>query len=256
MLSPYFDSAVLIGLYMTLLFGVAQVRRDNSLADVGWGMGFVLLAWWLNWAYPCQGCKLPALLVALWGLRLTAHLAWRKYRQPQEDWRYARWRRQWGRWAVVRAYLQVFLLQGVFLWVIALPLMQRADVPGWTAFQWAGIVVWTVGWGWETVADWQLMRLKSAPANKGKLMRSGLWRLSRHPNYFGELLVWWGIFLVVFPLDRWWISLLSPLTITWLLVRVSGVPLLEEKYRDNPEFQEYARRTNALLPDLRKIVNR
>ncbi len=253
MFSPYLDGALLIWLYMSILFMVAQGLKDNSIADIGWGAGFVLVGWWTHFFFPHEFSWLPALLATLWGLRLSLYLLLRKWKEGKEDWRYARWREQWGRWAVLRAYFQVFLLQGVFMWIIALPLMQSPAESHFHLFQIPGIALWLFGFCWESVADWQLLRFKSKPENKGAVLREGLWKLSRHPNYFGEIVLWWGIFLVSLPYGSWWLLLLSPLTITWLLLRVSGIPLLEEKQQKDPAYQKYAAETNALLPDFSKI---
>lgn len=250
MYNPFIDSALLVFLYMSCWFVVAQWRRDNSLADIGWGLGFVLVAWWIHLFYPHEQSLLLAILVSLWGVRLAGYLAIRNLKKGKEDWRYARWREEWGRWAVVRSFLQVFLLQGFFMWVIALPLMPWTPRPAPAWLQFLGVGIWLAGWLWESIADWQLMRFKAKPENQGKILSSGLWAYSRHPNYFGELLVWWGIFISAPFLNHWWLAWLGPLTISWLLFRVSGVPMLEEKYRDNPEYQAYVRRTNAIVPKL------
>lgn len=250
----FWESALLIWLYMTLLFIIAQVRKDNSIADIGWGVGFILVAWWLQWRYPHPLSWLSTLAVTIWGGRLAVYLFFRNRRKGEEDWRYARWREKWGKWAIPRAYLQVFLLQGAFMWIIAIPLMQR---PGGENFHWVqgiGLFLWLAGFLWEAIADWQLYQFKSDPGNKGKIFTGGLWRLSRHPNYFGEIVLWWGVFLLTLPYGAWYIGLLSPLTITWLLMRVSGVPLLEEKYEEDPEYQAYVERTNALIPDITKLA--
>jgi len=250
------DGALLIFFYMNLLFLLGQLLRDNSIADIGWGLGFVLVAGWMHVFFSDEGTLLPTVVVGLWGLRLSTYLFYRSRRKGAEDWRYARWREQWGRWAIVRAYLQVFLLQGIFMWIIALPLMQR---PAEWPLQWyqvAGLLLWLIGFLWEAIADEQLRRFKSDAANQGRIMREGLWKLSRHPNYFGEILLWWGVFLLTLPFGNWVVSLLSPLTITWLLARVSGVPMLEEKYADNPAYQRYVRETNALVPDVSRYWKR
>lgn len=256
MFSPYLDAGLLIWLYMSALFILAQRLEDNSIADIGWGMGFVLVAWWTHLYYPHDFSWLPALLVTLWGLRLSIHLFVRKWREKREDWRYARWREQWGRRAILRAYFQVFMLQGLFMWIIALPLMQNPADSSFHLIQVPGIALWAFGFFWESLADWQLLRFKSKPENKGAVLEEGLWKLSRHPNYFGEIVLWWGIFLVSLPYGPWWLLLLSPSTITWLLLRVSGVPLLEEKQQKDPAYREYTEETNALIPDFRKLDKR
>ena len=251
--SLYLHTALLIWIYMTLFFFLAWGKRDNSIVDVGWGLGFVLVAWYLHMAYPHAWSWLPALLVSLWGGRLALYIGLRQARQGSEDWRYAKWREEWGRWAIPRSYLQVFLLQGFFMWVIALPLMQRPGQESWVWFQSLGMAIWLCGFLWEAVADRQLARFKARPENKGKLMTAGLWRLSRHPNYFGEIVLWWGLWLALFPYGKWYISLAGPLVLTWLLARVSGVPMLEQKYQGNPEFEAYKKETPPLLPDLKKL---
>ncbi|MCB0551477.1 MAG: DUF1295 domain-containing protein, partial [Phaeodactylibacter sp.] len=136
---------------------------------------------------------------------------------------------------------------------IALPFMQRPVPEALLWYQWAGILLWLVGFLWEAVSDWQLQRFKARPDNKGKIMTEGLWRLSRHPNYFGEIVLWWGIWLLLLPCGSWYLSLASPVVLTWLLTRVSGVPMLEKKYEGRPDFEAYKKETPPLVPDWRKL---
>jgi len=241
--------------YMTAWFVVALVKKDNSVADIAWGLGFVLVALFsFPWTRPHFESLLATPLVAVWGLRLSLHILTRN-RKRGEDLRYAAWRAKWGRSFVWRSYLQVFLLQGLFLLIIASPVILinfdpyepvlTADGLG-TWF--IGLLVWCVGFFFEAVGDAQLARFKRDPANRGKIMDRGLWRYSRHPNYFGECLMWWGIFLIALEVPYGWTTVASPVLITFLLVRVSGVPLLERRYAGNAEFQAYARRTSAFFP--------
>lgn len=253
MFSPYLDAALLIWIYMTLLFFLALARRDNSIVDIAWGGGFTLVAWQTDLYYAHPWSLLAAILISIWGLRLALYIGLRNRRQKSEDWRYAQWRRDWGKWFVPRSYLQVFMLQGFLMWLIALPLMQRPGSERLIWFQYLGVLIWLFGFLWETIGDWQLQRFKSDPQNKGKIMTSGLWGLSRHPNYFGEIVLWWGFFLFALPFGKWWLSLISPITITWLLTRVSGVPMLEKKYKDNPAFKAYAKKTPPLFPRLKNL---
>ena len=238
-------------LYMTGLFLIALVRKDNSLADIGWGLGFILVAGLSFARQPVHGPRalLAGGLVLAWGLRLALHIFVRNRNRP-EDFRYAKWRRDWGRWFVLRSYLQVFLLQGCFLLVIAYPLMLVNHTPGGPlgATDFAGSAVWLLGFVFETVGDAQLLRFKRDPENKGKVIMTGLWRITRHPNYFGEAAMWWGIFLIALGADNGWTAIVSPLLITFMLLRVSGVRMLEKKYEGNPEFKAYARRTRAFVP--------
>jgi steroid 5-alpha reductase family enzyme len=242
--------------YMTVWYLVARIKKDNSVADIAWGLGFVLVAGY-TFFFRRTSLFLPllvTLLVAIWGLRLSFHI-FRRNRKKGEDPRYAAWRASWGRSFVWRSYLQVFLLQGFFLLVIASPFI-LVNTYRWTfppgnhghgVWQ-SGLLVWIAGFVFEAFADAQLARFKRDPANRGKIMDRGLWRYSRHPNYFGESLMWWGIFLIAMEVPYGWTTVASPALITFLLVRVSGVPLLEKRYAGNAEFQAYARRTSAFFP--------
>ncbi len=244
--------AALVAIYMTVWFVLALVRKDNSIADIAWGLGFVLVAavTFLRRA----SLFLPLLvtsLVAAWGARLALHILLRN-RKRGEDPRYAEWRRKWGRSFLWRSYFQVFLLQGLFLLVISSPVIlvntDRAYPNAGRGLWLAGLILWCVGFVFEAVGDAQLARFKRDPGNRGKIMDKGLWRYSRHPNYFGESLMWWGIFLVALEVPYGWTTVVSPVLITFLLVRVSGIPMLEKKYAGNAEFQAYARRTSAFVP--------
>lgn len=248
----YLESALVLLVFMLLVFLVAIVRRDNSIADVAWGIGFIILAWWMHFFHRHPFSLPVAAMVSIWGVRLALYLLQRNLASGREDWRYTSWRRQWEGKVILNSLFRVFLLQGFLLWIIAFPIFQQSTIATVTGLQIAGILLWTVGFLWEAVADWQLAHFKKQPGNKGKIMNRGLWRFSRHPNYFGEILVWWGLAFFVLPYGNWWACLASPLTITWLLASVSGVPLLESKYAENPDFQHYRQTTNALIPDLRK----
>lgn len=254
-LTVLIQCAALVAIYMTVWFVLALVRKDNSIADIAWGLGFVLVAA-VTFLRRGSSLFLPLLvtsLVAVWGARLAVHIFLRN-RKRGEDPRYAEWRRKWGPSFLWRSYLQVFLLQGLFLLVISSPIIlvnsnpynPTVIVDGGSWF--VGFIVWCLGFLFEAVGDAQLARFKRDPGNRGKIMDKGLWRYSRHPNYFGEALMWWGIFLVALEVPLGWTTVVSPVLITFLLVRVSGIPMLEKKYAGNAEFQAYARRTNAFVP--------
>lgn len=245
------QAALVVFVYMNIFFAAALIKKDNSIADIAWGLGFILVAAFTLFREPgtTNIQVLVSLLVLFWGIRLAVHIFFRN-KGRGEDWRYAKWRREWGRWFLIRAYFQVFLLQGLTLLVIAYPIIlinstQTVSI-GFLAY--AGTLIWVVGFFFEAVGDFQLLRFKRNPENKGKLMTRGLWRYTRHPNYFGECVMWWGIFLAALSVPRGWTALISPLLITFLLLRVSGVAMLEAKQKDNAEFQEYARRTSIFFP--------
>ena len=244
-------------LYMTIVYLFALKKRDNSIVDVAWGLGFVgvaLLTFFLNEGWIIRHL-IVSCLVFIWGVRLAIHIGIRK-RGKGEDFRYAKWRQDWGRWFVLRSYFQIFMLQGIFLFVIALPivLINLSQTENLTAFDFLGFGVWCIGFFFEAVGDYQLRQFKKRPENKGKIITTGLWKYTRHPNYFGEVVLWWGIFLLALSIENGWIAVLSPLLISFLLLRVSGVTMLEKKYAGNLDFEAYAKRTNAFFPWFSKKI--
>lgn len=243
------QTAALIFIYMSLLFLVAVYKKDNSLADIGWGLGFVLIALFTLGNNYLERHMLITLMTLVWGVRLSAHIFWRG-RGKGEDPRYARWRAQWGSYFLIRSYLQVFLLQGFMMLVIATPIIavNSSTTPGITALDIAGFFVWLLGLLCESVADYQLARFLKNPASKGRIMMQGIWRYSRHPNYFGEVLIWWGMFIVALSVPGGALTIISPLTITTLLLFVSGIPLAEQQIEHLPEFAQYKKQTSIFVP--------
>lgn len=223
--------------------------RDNSIVDISWGLG-ILLATLTGYLYflPAGGSSLILLLViALWAVRLAGMIALKNWGRG-EDPRYAAWRKGWGRQAWWRSFLKVFLLQAVLMVVVALtPLAAFAGDGANPGLAITGVVVFTVGLLFESIGDWQLYRFKRNPANRGKLMTTGLWRYTRHPNYFGECLVWWGIGLVAVP-SAGWAAAIAPVLVTYLVRFLSGVPMAERHYAGRQDFEAYARQTNTFVP--------
>lgn len=242
-------------LYFLVFFFIGTAIKNNAIVDLGWGVGFVLSGFFALWSGLYFGQKpdlvslLLIVLVSLWGLRLSYHIFKRNHGKP-EDFRYANFRREWGKWVIPRAFLQVYLLQALMMMLIgsgafyALGVGNKDLNPGGII----GVLIWLIGYYFEVVGDRQLADFKGHPENKGKIMTTGLWRYTRHPNYFGEATMWWGIFVIVFSTTGSWLSLISPLVITILLLFVSGVPMLEKKYEGNPEFQAYAKKTSKFIP--------
>lgn len=242
--------AFVIWLYMTIVFLLALLRKDNSIVDVFWGLGFIVVAAfsWISAGNFSIRAMIVNLFVLLWGLRLSIHI-FNRNKGKGEDFRYKAWRDSW-KFFVLRSYLQIFMLQGLFMLIIAGPVIfvnLYADGP-FHFNDYLGIMLFLAGFYFEAAADYQLLVFKKDPANKGKIITTGLWSVSRHPNYFGEALVWWGIGLFCLSYDLGWIMLISPLMITLLLRFVSGVPMLEKKYRGNPEWDEYRQKTAAFVP--------
>lgn len=230
---------------------VSLLTKRNDVADVAWGLGFVLLAWmslFLADSVSIRGVVVCT-LVSVWGIRLAWHIHTRN-KGKKEDYRYAEWRTLWGKWFYLRSYFQVYLLQGALLFLVVMPVLIINGNAGAElgVLDFVGVAVWIVGFFFEVVGDAQLARFIKNPANKGKLMRSGLWQYTRHPNYFGEVTLWWGIWLIALSVPQGWVGVIGPIVITFLILKVSGIPMLEKKMEENPEFAEYKKRTSMFVP--------
>jgi steroid 5-alpha reductase family enzyme len=242
---------VLLFVYMTTIFLFALWLEDNSIVDVAYGLAFVLIGWvgllLLGNGHTRQW--LIVVLVTAWGARLAIHLFLKKQGKG-EDFRYRQWREEWGDTFVWRSFLQVFMLQGTVIFLIALPVQLVINEPGGSigSLDRIGILIWLIGFGFEAVGDWRLLRFKKSPGNQGKIIQHGLWRYTRHPNYFGEAVLWWGIFLIALNAGYGMWAVISPVLIGFLLLKVSGIPMLEKKYENDPDFIAYKARTNAFFP--------
>jgi steroid 5-alpha reductase family enzyme len=238
---------------LTALWAVSLALRDASIVDVFWGTGFVVVAWIAYALGDGSGDRslLLALLVTAWGLRLTAHLA-RRNLGKGEDYRYAEMRQRHGERWPLRSLFIVFWLQGALIWVVSLPVQVAMTDPtpaGLGVLDWVGTAVWAVGLAFEAGGDWQLSRFKADPANRGKVMDRGLWRYTRHPNYFGDFCVWWGIWLVALSAGSTWWTVVGPTVMSVLLIRVSGVAMLERSLSQRrPGYADYVSRTSAFFP--------
>lgn len=237
--------------YMNLLFLMAMAKKKNDIVDIAWGLGFILISLLSLFIIPGYHWRrgLLSVLVSTWGIRLAMYLYYRN-KGRAEDFRYAQWKQQWGKHWVIRSYLQVFIIQGFFMLSIAYPLFMFTE-SRYDGFNWldlAGLLLWMLGFFFETVGDWQLASFKQRPSNRGKIMDKGLWRLTRHPNYFGESCLWWGIYLIVLSNYHGWLGIFSPLIITILLLKVSGIPLLEKKYQTNAAYRDYVNKTSSFIP--------
>lgn len=250
MLSAFIHCFLIIVVYASIWFALSVYKKRNDVADIAWGIGYIILCVYLFVSYPVSPISILLYsLVTLWGLRLSLHIYARNINK-KEDFRYKAWRDEWGKYFYLRSYLQVFLLQGIFLLTIISPLINAALAKPmqWNVFTWIGLCLWIIGFYFQVVADWQLTVFKSTQNNKGLIIQTGLWKYSRHPNYFGEIMMWWGIFIVTIPFANSFYFIISPFTITLLLVFVSGIPLLEKKYKGNPAFEDYKKRTSVLIP--------
>ena len=246
----YLFSGELILTMMTALWVLSLILKNSSIVDIFWGTGFVLinLAAYYFSHHSLQQTVLT-IIVTSWGLRLSIHIFLRNHGKP-EDFRYAQWRRENGsRWLWI-SFFKVFLLQGILMLIIASPLLAVqtvADGSSLLAASVVGIAVWGIGFFFEVVSDYQLARFKSDSQHQGKLLTRGLWRYSRHPNYFGDTMQWWGFYLLAFASGYWW-TIYSPVIMTLLLLRVSGVTLLEKTMKTRPGYEDYIRTTHAFIP--------
>lgn len=246
-------NAGVIAVLMAALWGFSLVLRDASIVDPFWGLGFAVVAWTSAVAagsLDTEGAVLVA-LTTVWGLRLAAYLSWRNLGKG-EDFRYRAMRKRWGERFPFVSLGTVFLLQGALMWVVSLPVQLGQDPGPGEKLEWlagAGIAAWVVGLFFESVGDVQLARFKTDAANEGRVLDTGLWRYTRHPNYFGDFCVWWGLFLVALALGAPWWTAAGPLLMSVLLMRVSGVTLLERSLsRRKPGYEDYVRRTSAFFP--------
>jgi steroid 5-alpha reductase family enzyme len=240
--------AVLALLIATWL--VSLKLRDVSIVDIAWGLGFVVIAWvaFVSGDGDSGRRTLLAVLVTIWGLRLAGYIGRRKLRHPGEDPRYGEWRKKWGARFWIVSLVNVFLLQAVLVWIVSLPVQgasARDAGLGW--LDGAGVALWAVGLFFEGVGDAQMARFKADESSRGTVMDRGLWRYTRHPNYFGDFCVWWGIGLIALSSGAWW-SLVGPAVVTLLLTRVSGKDHLERSMSQRPGYAEYVERTSGFFP--------
>jgi steroid 5-alpha reductase family enzyme len=246
-------SAGVVLLALVVVWAIGVRMRDMSIIDIFWGPGFVLVAL-VTLAIgeaPFDRRRLLAVLVGFWGVRLGTYLA-RRNLGHGEDARYQAMRRHVGddfhRWA----FTHVFLFQGLVLTVVSLPVQIGGNITTervWAPQVVAGLVVWAVGLGFETIGDAQLARFKADPANAGQVMDRGLWGWTRHPNYFGDSCVWWGLWLTTLVHPVALVGAIGPAMMTYFLLRVSGKALLERRMRKTrPGYDDYVARTSGFFP--------
>jgi steroid 5-alpha reductase family enzyme len=229
---------------------LSLLKRDVSIVDSLWPLLFLAAAGAYAATVPQPGPRTPLVLalVGIWAVRLSGYLTWRNWGEP-EDRRYQKIRRGNEPHFPLKSLYLIFGLQGTLAWIISLPLLAAIAAPGGlTVVDVVGVALWGIGIGFESIADWQLARFKSVPANRGQVMDQGLWRYTRHPNYFGDCCTWWGFYLLALAAGGWW-SVVGPLLMSVLLLRVSGVALLEKDIAERrPAYRQYIMRTSAFFP--------
>jgi len=243
---------------MVVMWVASVVTRDASLVDRVWGLAFVVLAW--TYAIAAGGwtdrAVLALVLVTVWGLRLSAFITWRNWGHG-EDARYAAMRAKRPDTFVRRSLVSVFLLQAVLAWLVSVPLLAATSLDGGPLgpLDAVAVLLWTVGLVFEAGGDAQLARFLADPANRGRVMDRGLWRYTRHPNYFGDTVVWWSFLVLALAVGAWW-GALGTLLMTFLIVKVSGVALTDRRMgrpgSTRAGYDEYVRRTNAFIPGPRR----
>lgn len=244
-------TAATIAVLMVSTWIVSVLLRNAGIVDIVWGFGFSVIS--IVLAVTLDGNDgrqtLVAVMTCTWGLRLAVHLGKRNIGKP-EDWRYAAMRSRRRNFAL-SSLVTVFVVQGLIMFVVSLPVQwANADSsPGVGPIASMGVMLWIVGVLFEAVGDRQLARFKADPANAGLVMDRGLWSLTRHPNYFGDSVVWWGIWLVAAETGSGVFSVVGPVVMTWFLLRVSGVPMLERSMmKRRPGYADYVARTSAFFP--------
>jgi steroid 5-alpha reductase family enzyme len=252
-LSVYIQALLVIMILMTSLWIISVFIKNVSIVDLFWGFGFVITALFYflttEGFYPRKILILS--LVSIWGLRLSGYLAWRNIGKG-EDFRYKEFRRNYGEnryWWI--SFFQTFLLQGVLMWMISLPLLGAqyyGQDKSLGILDLAGIIFWLIGFSFEAGGDFQLARFKADPSNKGKVLDKGFWRYTRHPNYFGDSSVWWGYGLICLAAGSY-IPALGSVIMTALIIKVSGVALLEKSLKEQkPQYREYIQKTSSFIP--------
>ena len=240
--------------FFSLFYLWGLKKNDFSVADIAWGLSFLLIfsvGCFLNFEPLSLRVKLVGICVILWSFRLSGYIFMRSLKAKKEDARYTEMRNNWGEKANVTAYFRVFLLQGLLSLLIGYPLfLVHGDYT--TGFgkstDFLGLTFFVIGFFWESVADYQKNAFKQKEENKDKLCTVGLWQYSRYPNYFGEILLWWGLTFVISSQVPFYIVLWGPLLLSLLIIKVSGIALLEKKYETRSGFTEYKRKTNLLIP--------
>jgi steroid 5-alpha reductase family enzyme len=241
---------------MGTLFVASILLKKNDIVDIFWGPGIFLvtLTAYVVAPNPNTVLELILLLTGLWAVRL-AYRIYKRNHGKEEDFRYQKWRQEWGSWVYVRSFFQIYLLQGFLMLVLgASALVASAQSESFTGLSIVtifGVLIWLIGYYFEAIGDMQLddyiAEKKAGKTNKA-VLDTGLWKYTRHPNYFGEVLMWWGIWVLVAPLPMSYIALASPVVITYLILYVSGIPMLERRFAGNPAYEAYRAKTSKFFP--------
>jgi steroid 5-alpha reductase family enzyme len=240
-------NAGLLFVYMTSWFIAARLRKRLDTVDIAWGLGFVVVAWVSALLRHSTRSWVIAVLVSIWGVRLASHI-YRRAKTKQEDPRYEALARKWKGNFWLRAYVSIFLLQGLLILIVSIPIVMATNhqYRDWSWLTIAGGLVWLIGFAIEATADRQLAAY-SRLTKRPKVLQKGLWKYSRHPNYFGELIQWWGIGIIALQTHHGWIGLFGPLVLSILIVFVSGIPPIERRRAKDLAYRAYQKKTSPLI---------
>ncbi|MEK7594292.1 MAG: DUF1295 domain-containing protein [Patescibacteria group bacterium] len=241
-------NALFLFVYMTVVFVLAERRGRLDTVDIAWGPAFLMVAWLTAVIEVTPQSFVIAILVTIWGLRLAFHIGLRA-KKKSDDPRYTELTKKWKGDVWRRAYISIFLLQGALVWIISLPIVMASgeQLSGWSWLTWLGGIIWLKGYLIEVAADRQLREFLS-DKDHPKVLQTGLWHYSRHPNYFGELTQWWGIGVIALQASYGWVGLIGPIALTILIVYVSGIPPIERRRQEDHQYREYQRKTSPLIP--------
>jgi 3-oxo-5-alpha-steroid 4-dehydrogenase 1 len=241
-------------LFFTLFYFWGMLKNDYSVADIAWGLSFLVLfavGTHLNLDPLSVRETVIGFCVLLWSLRLSGYIFYRNLKKGKEDERYTQMRKGWGKNQKLNAFFKIFFFQGLLSVFVGYPLFllhggTGSDFAG--TFDIIGLSMFAFGFIWEAVADFQKNKFKSNPQNTNKLCQVGLWKYSRYPNYFGEILLWWGIIICISEQVSFYKVLWGPLLLSFFIIKVSGIAMLEEKYKSHPDYENYKNSTNTLIP--------
>lgn len=236
-----------VGIFIHLFFIMALIKKNYALMDIAWGSGFIIISL-ITYLHSPVSLKNALLLLTActWGLRLSLYIYTRGRGKP-EDPRYTKFRQDWAPYSNLNAYFKVFIFQGLLMFIVSLPItmgMGRAEM-SW--INWLGLMIWISGFSLEVFSDYYLSWFKKQPENKGKICTTGPWKLCRFPNYFGEVFLWYGVYFLAFEPKNFW-TILGPMAINFLILKVTGVPPIEERYLKRPEYLEYAKKVPRFIP--------
>lgn len=255
-------SALILLFYLIIAFIVGTIKKNNGLMDVFYGPGYFVLGLsslilnliFTNEVYIRQ--TIVTILVFIWATRLATYVFIRNRGKP-EDYRYQAMRRRWKTKTILKSFFRVYFFQGIVIFIVCFPVwfVNISSNPSIESFLdffgitlWLGAIIWLVGFLFETIGDYTLYKFLQKPENKGEVMDRGVWKLSQHPNYFGEVTQWWGIYIIALATPFGFITILGPIFITYMIIKVSGIRLLNWRYRADDKYAEYKKRTSIFFP--------